>query len=141
MITEDTRSFFLNEVDGLESNDGFMIIGSTNYLEKLDAGITKRPNRFDRKYHFDLPAVPERARYCEYWRSRLAANKAIEFPPALCSAIAGITEGFSFAYLQEAFISALLVIIDQQRSSAVDLLDERDAGDRDGTKTAEHDLL
>ena len=141
MITEDTRSFFLNEVDGLESNDGIMMIGSTNYLEKLDAGITKRPSRFDRKYHFDLPAAPERARYCEYWPSRLADNKAIEFPPSLSSAIAGITEGFSFAYIQEAFISALLVIVDQQRSSAVDHVGETDAGDTDGTKTRESDLL
>ena len=118
IITEDTRSFFLNEVDGLESNNGIMIIGSTNYLEKLDAGITKRPSRFDRKYHFDLPAGPERARYCEYWRSRLVDNKAIDFPPSLCPAIAGITDGFSFAYLQEAFISSLLIIVDQQRGGS-----------------------
>ena len=141
MITEDTRSFFLNEVDGLESNDGIMMIGSTNYLEKLDAGITKRPSRFDRKYHFDLPASPERAQYCEYWRSRLADNKAIEFPPTLCSAIAGITEGFSFAYLQEAFISSLLVIVDQQRSSAMSQLRKNDTGDTESTKTQEPDLL
>ncbi|KAL9133714.1 MAG: hypothetical protein Q9175_005111 [Cornicularia normoerica] len=67
IIPEDTRSFFLNEVDGLESNDGIMMIGSTNYLEKLDAGITKRPSRFDHKHHFDLPPAPERAQYCEYW--------------------------------------------------------------------------
>ena len=141
MITQETRSFFLNEVDGLESNDGIMMIGSTNYLEKLDAGITKRPSRFDRKYHFDLPTEPERARYCEYWRSRLAVNKAIEFPPSLSSAIAGITEGFSFAYLQEAFITALLVIVDQQRSSAIDQLGKNDTGNVDGTKTPEPDLL
>ena len=120
MITEDTRSFFLNEVDGLE---------------------TKRPSRFDRKYHFDLPAAPERAQYCEYWRSRLADNKAIEFPPSLCTAIAGITEGFSFAYLQEAFISALLVIVDQQRSSAMNQLGKIDTGDIESTKTPERELL
>lgn len=35
----------------------------------------------------------------------------------MCSAIAGITDGFSFAYLQEAFISSLLVIVRQQRDS------------------------
>ena len=119
MITDDSRSFFLNEVDGLESNDGIMMIGSTNYIEKLDAGITKRPSRFDRKYHFDLPAAPERARFCEYWRSRLAGTKAIDFPASSCSDIAGITDGFSFAYLQEAFISSLLVMLDQQRSDAI----------------------
>ena len=69
LITNKVKSFFLNEVDGLESNDGIMMIGSTNYLERLDAGISKRPSRFDRKYHFTLPAATERAQYCDYWRS------------------------------------------------------------------------
>ena len=114
LISADSRSYFLNEVEGLESNDGVMMIGSTNYLEKLDVGITKRPSRFDRKYHFDLPAAPERAQYCEYWRNRLA-DKAIKFPAKLCTAIAGITDGFSFAYLQEAFILSLLVIANEQK--------------------------
>lgn len=31
LITDQVKSFFLNEVDGLESNDGIMMIGSTNY--------------------------------------------------------------------------------------------------------------
>ena len=31
LITDNVKSFFLNEVDGLESNDGIMMIGSTNY--------------------------------------------------------------------------------------------------------------
>jgi len=31
LITNQVRSFFLNEVDGLESNNGIMMIGSTNY--------------------------------------------------------------------------------------------------------------
>ena len=115
LISEESRSFFLNEVDGMESNEGLMIIGSTNYLEKLDAGITKRPSRFDRKYHFDLPASAERTHYCEFWRERLSGNKAIQFPLELCPAIAEITDGFSFAYLQEAFISSLLVILNEQR--------------------------
>jgi hypothetical protein len=37
-------------------------------VDRLDAGISKRPSRFDRKYHFALPATPERIQYCEYWR-------------------------------------------------------------------------
>ncbi|KAI4263808.1 MAG: hypothetical protein L6R42_001059 [Xanthoria sp. 1 TBL-2021] len=115
LITDKVKSFFLNEVDGLESNDGIMMIGSTNYLDRLDPGIAKRPSRFDRKYHFALPAVAERIRYCEYWRSKLANNKSIDFPPKLSAAIAEITEGFSFAYLKEAFITSLLVIVANQR--------------------------
>ena len=138
LITEESRSFFLNEVDGMENNDGIMMIGSTNYLEKLDAGITKRPSRFDRKYHFDLPAVPERTRYCEFWRSRLANNKTINFPAKMCSAIAGITDGFSFAYLQEAFISSLLVIVNEQCKNANEAHDDTTDSD---SKSLESILL
>lgn len=117
LITDQVKSFFLNEVDGLESNDGIMMIGSTNYLERLDPGISKRPSRFDRKYHFTLPAMSERIQYCDYWRSRLATNKAIDYPPELSKAIAELTQDFSFAYLKEAFITSLLIIVAVQRGT------------------------
>lgn len=39
IITYDVRSYFLNEVDGLKSNDGIFMIGSTNHLDRLDPGI------------------------------------------------------------------------------------------------------
>ena len=137
LITEESRSFFLNEVDGMESNDGIMMIGSTNYLEKLDSGITKRPSRFDRKYHFDLPATPERTRYCDFWRSRLANNKAINFPEKMSAAIAGITDGFSFAYLQEAFISSLLVMVNEMQipGDNANVSDEAVDGDSQNLET------
>ena len=115
LITDRVKSFFLNEVDGLESNEGLMMLGSTNYLERLDAGISKRPGRFDRKYHFSLPATSERVKYCDYWRFKLAKNKSIDFPPELSEAIAEITEGFSFAYLKELFITSLLMIVGSRK--------------------------
>ena len=117
LITDRVKSFFLNEVDGLESNEGLMMLGSTNYLERLDAGISKRPGRFDRKYHFTLPQYTERVKYCEYWRSKLAKNKTIEFPTKLCEAISEVTEGFSFAYLKEVFVTSLLRIVGSRRGN------------------------
>ena len=121
LISDDLKSFFLNEVDGLEDNNGLMMIGSTNYLERLDAGISKRPSRFDRKYHFALPATPERIQYCDFWRSKLAKNKGIDFPEQLSTAVAEITEGFSFAYLKETFVTALLIIVGGQRGSSKEI--------------------
>ena len=55
LVNVAVRSYFLNEVDGLQSNHGILMIGSTNHLEKLDPGIAKRPSRFDRKYFFNVP--------------------------------------------------------------------------------------
>ena len=31
LVTDKVRSYFLNEVDGLEGNDGILILGSTNH--------------------------------------------------------------------------------------------------------------
>ena len=49
LINSSNRSFFLNQLDGLESNDGMLIIGTTNHLSKIDSSLTNRPSRFDRK--------------------------------------------------------------------------------------------
>jgi transitional endoplasmic reticulum ATPase len=35
LVSDHVRSFFLNEVDGLEGNDGIMMIGSTNYCRMI----------------------------------------------------------------------------------------------------------
>ena len=87
------------------------MIGSTNHLEKLDPGIAKRPSRFDRKYFFDVPTRDERVLYCEYWRNKLRNNKKVDFPKEMSDRIADITGDFSFAYMKEAFVAALLVIV------------------------------
>ena len=110
IVSDRVRSYFLNEVDGLLNNDGILMVGSTNHLELLDPGISKRPSRFDRKYLFPNPDMDQRVQYCEFWRHKLMDNEEIEFPVKLNKAIASITKGFSFAYMQEAFVAALLEI-------------------------------
>ena len=117
IVSDAVRSYFLNEVDGLRDNDGILMVGSTNHLERLDPGISKRPSRFDRKYLFPDPNMEERVKYCEFWRRKLDGNEDVEFPQALCKAIAGITKDFSFAYIQEAFVAALLAIANGDASS------------------------
>ncbi|KAI1842098.1 hypothetical protein JX266_011749 [Neoarthrinium moseri] len=110
LITNETRSYFLNEVDGLESNDGILMIGSTNHLDQLDPAIRDRPSRFDRKYHYQLPSQSERASYAKYWQKKLEKNPRTEFPDDACDVIAAMTDGFSFAYLKELFVATLLAI-------------------------------
>ncbi|KAI9844154.1 MAG: hypothetical protein M1837_005754 [Sclerophora amabilis] len=125
LVEERARSYFLNEIDGLENNDGIMMIGTANHLEKLDPAIAKRPSRFDRKYFFALPAKAERLQYCEYWRTKLRnSSSPVSFPPSLCAAIANITEGFSFAYMKEAFVVSLLSIIYERRTSEPKSVDD-----------------
>ncbi|MCJ1282402.1 hypothetical protein MMC26_001725 [Xylographa opegraphella] len=110
IVTDKTRSYFFNEADGLEHNDGIMMIASTNHLDRLDPGLSHRPSRFDRKYLFPQPSLEERTLYCEFWRHKLRNKPSIEFPEMLCKAMAGIMGEFSFAYMKEAFIATLLTI-------------------------------
>ncbi|KIW03279.1 hypothetical protein, variant [Verruconis gallopava] len=110
IVTPATRAYFFNEVDGMSNNDGIMMIASTNYLDKLDPGLTKRPSRFDRKYLFPIPSRDERVLYARFWQAKMR-GKPIEFPDELCPAVADITDGFSFAYLQELFIASLLQLL------------------------------
>lgn len=124
IVSDSVRSYFLNEVDGLQNNDGIMMVGSTNHLERLDPGISKRPSRFDRKYLFPDPNVEERVKYCEFWRRKLDGNEDVEFPEILCKAIAGITKGFSFAYIQEAFVAALLAIANGDADGGEEMMEE-----------------
>jgi transitional endoplasmic reticulum ATPase len=86
------------------------MVGSTNHLDKLDPGIAKRPSRFDRKYYFSNPDFDQRILYAKFWQGKLSDNKAIDFPDKLCDKIAEITNKFSFAYMQEAFVATLLAI-------------------------------
>jgi transitional endoplasmic reticulum ATPase len=108
LVEDKTRSYFLNEVDGLDSNDGILMIGSTNHLAELDPAITKRPSRFDRKYHFKVPDEKNRLAYCRYWKEKFSDSTTIDFPDEICPLIAQMTDGFSFAYLKELFITSLL---------------------------------
>lgn len=119
LINDQNRSFFLNELDGLEGNDGILLVGSTNHLDRLDPGLSTRPSRFDRKYLFDDPNKAARVLYANYWQGKLKDNKDVSFPDSLATAIAEETEGFSFAYLKEAFVSALVTLLTEKEDGHI----------------------
>ena len=89
-------------MDGLDNNDGILLIATTNHLDRLDNSVKNRPSRFDRKYLFDDPDEMERRLYCGYWQRKLAYNKRVLFPDSLADEIAKKSDGLSFAYLKEA---------------------------------------
>ncbi|OYD87728.1 ATPase [Nostoc sp. 'Peltigera membranacea cyanobiont' 213] len=106
LLNDENRSFFLNELDGFASNQGIVTIATTNHPERLDSAISDRPSRFDRKYHFDLPAIPEREAYITLWNEKL--KSAMGLSEQAVSQIVELTEGFSFAYLKELFLSSMI---------------------------------
>ena len=106
MITDANRAFFLNELDGFRVNSGVAVLATTNHPEKLDTAILDRPSRFDRKYHFELPAEAERLAYIEKWNSELQPELRVS--GTATALIVHQTEGFSFAYLKELFVSSMV---------------------------------
>ena len=106
LIDDKNRAFFLNELDGFASNTGIIVVATTNHPEKLDSAILDRPSRFDRKYHFTLPAPDERRAYIERWNESLEADLRLE--AETIAELVNLTDSFSFAYLKELFLSALM---------------------------------
>ncbi|HEX6483287.1 MAG TPA: ATP-binding protein [Ktedonobacteraceae bacterium] len=104
LLTPQNRSFFLNELDGFASNIGIVTLATTNHPERLDPSILDRPSRFDRKYPFDLPELPERNAYINMWNESL--KPSLRLPEEGVAKISGLTDGFSFAYLKELFLSS-----------------------------------
>jgi hypothetical protein len=106
LVTEASRSFFLNELDGFAANTGIITIATTNHAERLDPSIVERPSRFDRKYHFELPSAPTRAAYVALWNARLHAQ--MQLSELGRARVVELTDGFSFAYIQEVFVASAL---------------------------------
>ena len=112
LVNSSNRSFFLNELDGFALNEGIVALATTNHPERLDPAITDRPSRFDRKYHFELPALSERLRYIQMWNAKL--KPAMQLADLEAEAIAQQTADFSFAYLKELFLSSMMAWIEQR---------------------------
>ena len=106
LLTPQNRSFFLNELDGFAANIGIVTLATTNHPERLDPAILDRPSRFDRKYPFDLPEQSERMAYISLWNATLQETLCIS--DAAILQLSEATEGFSFAYLKELFLSAMM---------------------------------
>jgi hypothetical protein len=113
-VTPSNRSVFLGELDGFKSNDGLLVLASSNHPERVDEALLKRPSRFDRVFHLRLPGEGERREYCR--RLLLGRPELLglvggrEGAEALALEVARVTGGFTLAYVQEAFVSAALEV-------------------------------
>lgn len=109
-VVENLRTTFLNEMDGLEDNEGIMMLASSNHPENIDPALLNRPSRFDRVFHIGLPGFEERQRYLNYLfdKPAIAEKLAGEDLEEIAREVAQATHNFSIPYLKEAFIGATL---------------------------------
>ncbi|THU84269.1 P-loop containing nucleoside triphosphate hydrolase protein [Dendrothele bispora CBS 962.96] len=107
MLTDSTKSVFLNELDGLATNHGILTIATSNYPEKIDKAIINRPSRFDVKYTYKLPTKNERRQFAEIWSKKVISaivpleGNLLSVQSNLVNVATEQTEGFSYAYLKE----------------------------------------
>ncbi|THV02702.1 P-loop containing nucleoside triphosphate hydrolase protein [Dendrothele bispora CBS 962.96] len=119
MLTNAVKSVFLNELDGLATNHGILTIATSNYPEKIDKAIINRPSRFDVKYTYELPTMDERKQFAEIWSKKVISaivpleGNFLSVQSNLVNVATEQTEGFSYAYLKELFVSLKLTIAHQ----------------------------
>lgn len=115
LVSGSTRSFMLNQLDGIEPNSGILVIATANDVTKLDAAILQRPSRFDAKYTFHLPDESLRRQFAAKWLTHKVGEDRIVYDSdtivdleALLETTVRLTKGWSFAFLKEMFMSYLL---------------------------------
>jgi AAA+ superfamily predicted ATPase len=118
LVEGENRSFFLNEIDGFATNTGIVILATTNHPERIDPAILNRPSRFDRKYYFELPGLAERISYINIWNEKF--KPAMRLSEAAITQVAEMSEGFSFAYLKELFLSSMMHWMGAMEEGAMD---------------------
>lgn len=97
-----SMSNILNQLDGMASGQGVLVMATTNAPEKLDPALVHRPSRFDRVWHVPLPS--------EEQRLALLRKRSGQFFSAEATARAAeASGGFSMAYTQELITNALVI--------------------------------
>lgn len=109
LVTEDLRSVFLNELDGLEEDyRGVLTVATTNHPERLDPALLHRPARFDYRFEFPLPNEEQRKAFVMHWVERLAQLGYVEQPVAAVDEVVRRTQGMSHAYLKRVLIGTAM---------------------------------
>lgn len=119
---EQTLNALLVEMDGLETQEGVIVLAATNRADVLDPALL-RPGRFDRQIVIDLPDIKGRRQIL----SGHAKNIKLE-PDTDLDAIARSTPGFSGADLANLINEAALLAARYNRTAATqqDLEEARD---------------
>lgn len=109
LVTEDLRSVFLNELDGLEEDyRGVLTVATTNHPERLDPALLHRPSRFDYRFEFPLPNEEQRLAFVMHWVERLARLGYVEDPGDAVQEVVRRSQGMSHAYLKRVLIGTAM---------------------------------
>ena len=106
---EQTLNQLLTEMDGLETNNGVIILAATNRPESLDPALT-RPGRFDRRVPVELPDLKGREEILKVHAKKVKLDESVDF-----AGIARMASGASGAELANIINEAALRAVRENR--------------------------
>ncbi|WP_036687810.1 ATP-binding protein [Paucisalibacillus globulus] len=115
-MPEESRSVFLNTLDGATTKEGIFLIGTTNYPEKIDPALINRAGRFDRAYEIRQPNEDLRKSYL----IKKGILQLLE--DDLLDEVVRKTNGLSIAQLNEVYMSVALEWHYEQRVDIIKLI-------------------
>lgn len=96
---------YLQAMDGMQPNDGMLILATTNHTENIDPAISDRPGRFDRIIDVPLPNISQRRKMINNLLTKMPSEKITE---EIISLVAKKSEGLSGAWVREVVQCALI---------------------------------
>jgi ATP-dependent 26S proteasome regulatory subunit len=111
---------YLQAMDGMEPNNGMVIIATTNHTENIDPAISDRPGRFDRIIDVPLPNFAQRIGIISNILGKMPTEEISE---SEISKVANSSSGLSGAWIREIVQTAMIEAIyaGREKVSAADL--------------------
>ena len=122
---------YLQTMDGMETNDGVVVLATTNHTENIDPAISDRPGRFDRIIDVQVPNLKQREQIIANLIEKMPVDK---LSTKQISEVAKKSDGLSGAWIREimqcSYIEAISsgkesISIDDIRFGLKDVLDRR----------------
>jgi len=95
----------LNQLDGVQSNEGIITLASSNYPKSLDKALRNRPGRFDIRVRFELPDDEIRNIMLQKFFGKVDVLD-LELDDMVSK-----TEGYTGAYIKELAIASIMLAV------------------------------
>ena len=103
---------YLQSMDGMDANNGILVLATTNHTENIDPAISDRPGRFDRIIEVPMPDKAQRKQIIKNllrnMPSKMTEGEAID-------RIASKSNGLSGAWIREVVQTAMIEAISAGR--------------------------
>ena len=94
-------------MDGMETNNGVVVLATTNHTENIDPAISDRPGRFDRIIEVPLPDRAQRKEIIQ----NLMRNMPTKIVFKVIDKVASKSEGLSGAWIREVVQTSMIEAI------------------------------